>query len=488
MIKIFGAVGAAVLALTTLSSCGTNPATGEQMLTFGTTIEDEAKEGAQEHPKIIKEFGGVYDDPNVTGYIAIVASHLAAASELPNIEWHFTVLDSDEVNAFALPGGYVYITRGLLALAANEAEIAGVLGHEIGHVNARHGTQAQSQATLAGLGAAVLGLALGSSAGDLAGQVGQGYIMHHSQAQEYQADLLGVRYLGRTGYDVRAMASFLDKLHNYSALENKIAGRPPGAVDEMDFFASHPRTVDRVEQATAEASKTSGSGTTLNRDAFLQHINGLLFGSSPAQGMVRGREFIHPGLGFRFEAPAGFRMINNPQAVLGIGPNNAMFQFDADTKPTNANPADYISRVWQPKVLLKDMERINVNGLDAATAVGHGTTKSGQVDVRFIAIKDQRNRVFRFLMATPPEQTQTLSTALQRLTYSFRILTPDEARSVKPLRIVLHTVASGETVQSLSTHMATSEYNEDWFRLLNGLQPGQPVQTGQVVKMVAVSN
>jgi predicted Zn-dependent protease len=312
--------------------------------------------------------------------------------------------------------------------------------------------------------------------------------MHHSQAQEYQADLLGVRYLGRTGYDVRAMAGFLDKLHGYSALENKIAGRPPGAVDETDFFASHPRTVDRVEQATAEASKTTASGTTLNRDAFLQHINGLLFGSSPAQGMVRGREFIHPGLMFRFEAPPGFRLINNPQAVLGLGPNNAMFQFDTDTKATNANPADYISHVWQPKVLLQNMERINVNGLEGATAVGHGTTKSGQVDVRFIAIKDQRNRMFRFLMATPPEQTQALSSALQRLTYSFRTLTPEEARTVKPLRVVLHTVGPGDTAQSLSARMATSEYNEDWFRLLNGLQPGQPVQIGQTVKLVALAN
>ena len=477
---------AALLALTSLSGCATNPATGEQMLTLGTTLQDEAKTGAQEHPKIIKEFGGVYDDPEVSGYIAIIASHLAAASELPNIEWHFTVLDSDEVNAFALPGGYVYITRGLLALAANEAEIAGVLGHEIGHVNARHGTQQQSQATLAGLGAAVLGIALGSPAGDLASQVGEGYIQHHSQAQEYQADLLGVRYLGRTGYDVRAMASFLDKLHAYSALENKIAGRPPGEVDQMDFFASHPRTTDRVEQATAEASKTTASGTTLNRDEFLKHMNGLLFGSSAEQGFVRGRDFIHPKMMFRFEAPEGFRLINNPQAVLGIGPNNSMFQFDMDTRPNGASPTDYINRVWQPKVLLQGMERIDVNGLDGATAVGHGSTKAGQVDVRFIAIKDKSNRFFRFMMATPPDQTAKLAPALQGLTYSLRLLSPDEAKTIKPLRIVLHTVAAGETAQSLSAKMATSDYKDDWFRTLNGLQPGQAVQPGQTVKLVAI--
>jgi predicted Zn-dependent protease len=466
-----------------LTGCETNTATGRQIFTMGSSIEDDQKIGAQEHPKIIQQFGGVYDDPNVTAYVAIIGARMAAASELPHIPWRFTVLNSEELNAFALPGGYVYITRGLLALAANEAEVAGVLGHEVGHVTARHTAERQGDATLAGLGAAVAGLLLGDAGGQLANTVGSGYIQHYSQSQEFEADTLGARYLGRTGYQVGAMADFLSKMRDYSALQNTIAGRPANAVDKADFFASHPRTLDRVQKATAEAAHQSGSGTALNREAYLQTIQGITFGDDPAQGVVRGRTFIHPKLMFRFEAPEGFRLINQPDAVLATGPNGAMVKFDMDTRQSGT-PADFLRRTYGQRASLQNLERIDVNGMEGATATARGRTSAGDADIRFIAVK-QDDRIYQFTFATPSSVTARLAEPLQRMTYSLRTISAAEAAAVKPWRIQVQRVASGDSVASLSDRMAMPDHKEDWFRTLNGLKPGDQVQAGQMVKIVA---
>lgn len=475
------------LATVPLAGCETNPATGRQIFTMGSTIEDDQKIGAQEHPKILKEFDGVYDDPKVNAYVALVASKLAAASELPNIPWRITVLNSNELNAFALPGGYVYITRGLLALAGNEAELAGVLAHEIGHVTARHSAERQGDATFAGLGAVLAGVLLGDAAGNLVNTVGSGYIQHYSQSQEFEADSLGVRYLGRTGYDVRAMASFLTKMRDHSRLENRIAGRPENAVDQNNFFASHPRTLDRVEQATEQAARTNGNGTTLNREAYLETIDGLLFGDDASQGFVRGRQFIHPKLGFRFEAPDGFRLMNTSSAVLAMGPNNAMVKFDIGTQAFGGTAADYIQRAWAPKAQLSALQRIEVNGMDGATATAPMKTSAGTADGRLIAIKESDNRFYRFMIATPHDQTQRLSEALRAMTYSLRRLSPQEAAAIRPWRIQMHKVGPGDTVASLAASMAVSEFKEEWFRVLNGMNGETRLQPGQLVKVVRES-
>jgi predicted Zn-dependent protease len=473
-------IGASALSL---AACETNTATGRNIFTLGSTIEDDQKIGAEQHPKIIQEFGGVYDDPNVTAYIAIIGARMAAASELPHIPWHFTVLNNEELNAFALPGGYVYITRGLLALAANEAEVAGVLGHEVGHVTARHTAERQGDATLAGLGAAVAGLLLGDAGGQLANTVGSGYVQHYSQSQEFEADTLGARYLSRTGYQIGAMGDFLSKMRDYTALQNKLAGRPANAVDKSDFFASHPRTLDRVQQATAEAAKLNGSGTALNRETYLQTIQGMTFGDDPSQGVVRGRVFIHPTLMFRFEAPEGFRLINQPDAVLAIGPNGAIAKFDM-ARGQRGTAADFLRRTYGQKASLQDLQRIDVNGMDGATATARGRTSAGDADIRLIAIKQNDERLFQFTFATPTSQTARLSEPLRRMTYSLRSITAQEAAAVKPWRIQIQRVGAGDTVASLAGRMAMSDNKEEWFRTLNGLHASDQVQAGQMVKLV----
>src|SRR6185295_2058535 len=227
------------------------------------------------------EFGGQYSEkPNLGGYVSQVGQFVAKNAERKDVQYTFTVLNSDEINAFALPGGYVYITRGLLALANNEAEIAGVLGHEIGHVNARHTAErAGKQQTTQILGAlgVLLGTAVGGDtggqlAGAAAGEIGADYLGHFSQQQEFEADSLGVRYLSRASYDPQAMASFLDSLNNETHLEAKIAGNE-AAADAYSMKQSHPRTPERVQRAIAEAN-IPVQGAVINRDRFLQQIDG----------------------------------------------------------------------------------------------------------------------------------------------------------------------------------------------------------------------
>ena len=479
---LIGAVAAT--AVPALTGCETNPATGRQIVTLGSTIADDQRIGFKEHPSIIKAFDGVYDDPKVTAYVALVASKLAAASEFPSIAWRFTVLNSKELNAFALPGGYVYVTRGLVALAGNEAELAGVLAHEIGHVTARHSAERQGDATLAGVGAVIAGVLLGDAAGQLASTVGSGYIQHYSQSQEFEADTLGVRYLARTGYQVRAMADFLAKMRAHSQLENKMLGRPENTVDEGDFFASHPRTIDRVERAAQQAAGATSNGTALNRETYLKHIDGLLFGDDADQGFIRGRQFIHPKLGFRFEAPDGFRMINTSSAVIGMGPGNARFKFDMSPQPYAGSAIDYLRGVWGAKAQLGGIERLDVNGMEGATARVAVRIDGQPGEGRLVAIKADGNRFYRFMIASRPGDAARLSEGFRRLTYSVRRLSAHEAAKTRPWRIRVHQVRAGDTVASLSARMAVDEFKEDWFRVLNGLQPGQQVQPGQTVKLV----
>jgi predicted Zn-dependent protease len=234
-------VAGGLVAALALAGCAQSPATGRNIFTGGLSPEDEVKLGREQHPEIVREFGGEYDDPQLRAYVESLGRLLAQTSELPNLDWHFTVLDTPVVNAFALPGGYVYVTRGLLALADNEAELAGVLAHEIGHVTARHSAERYGQsvlgsaAALGGSAAALgVGVLLGSqAAAEATSGAAQLAVLSYSRDQEFEADTLGVRYLARTGHDPEAMATFLRRLLGHSRYEAELSSgrssRPAGA-------------------------------------------------------------------------------------------------------------------------------------------------------------------------------------------------------------------------------------------------------------------
>ncbi len=449
--------------------------------------EQEKQIGAEEHPKILAEYGGAYDDPALGGYVAEVAGRMVRVSDTPNAQFRVTLLNSPVVNAFALPGGYIYFTRGLLALANNEAELAGVIGHEIGHVTARHTAQRYSRGVMAQLGVAALDLLLQNSlASQLAQAGGALYLQKYSRDQEYQADLIGIQLLTRAGYAPQAQAHFLASLNSYAALENRIAGKE-GAERRTDFMATHPRTADRVERAIKEAG-AEGAEPIYRRDIFLDRIDGMVYGDDPSQGFVRGCTFSHPGMRITFTVPEGFRLNNGTDAVTAQGPNGAGIQFDneGDRKALAAatSAADYLTRIWAAKASLQNVQGITINGLDAATATTRLNTDGGQADARLVAIRVAPDQIFRFTMISAPAQTRAMAEPYRQTAMSFRRLSPQEAAALKPLRIRIVKAVAGDTAEKLAAGMAMADYRLDWFRVLNAIGPNDVIKPDQRVKLV----
>lgn len=475
-------VGALCSLLLLVAGCTTNQATGRSQIAPLMSTEEEARVGAEAHPKIIEAYGGAFKDARVGAYVAKVTARIARASDRPDIVYRVTVLDSPVVNAFALPGGYVYVTRGLLSLVDDEAELAGVLGHEIGHVIARHSAQRQTAALGASVLGAVLGAVVGSNAvNQVVGLGGQGLLAGYSRDQEYEADAIGVRYLARAGYDPDAEADFLETMGAQAELEARIANRRRDAT-RTDWLASHPATPDRVAAARRHADETGvppGTGAR-ERNAFMQAIDGLIYGDSPENGIVRDRTFFHPKLRFAFTAPPDFTITNAAQAVIVQGPEKTIVKFDAGRKAPDVEIGTYLASVWASGVTLTGLERFTVNGMRAAAAAARIGDYNGQL----VAIEAAPDKVYRFLMGTKPETGTRYNGSLKRLVMSFRRLSEAEARAVKPLRLRVATVRAADTAQSLAARMALPDFKVERFRLLNGLPPGGQPKPGTLVKLV----
>ena len=466
-----------------LSGCSVNPATGEEQFTAFLSPADERRVGAQEHPKLVAAFGGLYDDPALRRYVSSLGRLLQQTSEQPEPPFTFVILDSPEVNAFALPGGYVHVTRGLMALANDEAELAGVIAHEIGHVTARHSAERYSHGVVAGLGAAILGAVIDNrSVSDFANLAAGAYVQGYSRSQELEADTLGVRYLSRAGFDATAMSSFLETMGAEAALARKLAGKR-GKRAQRGLFASHPRTADRVRAAASAAQAKFGGERA--RIIYLKQIDGMIYGDSPEDGFVRGRAFAHPVLRIAFTAPPGFHLRNAPEAVVGTHPSGATMRFD---EATLANPSmstwHYLRGVWASRVPLTKVERTQVDGFDAVAASTRVRTKSGARDVRLVAIRAAPTRVYRFFFATPPRQTREFSTPFRQMIASFRRLSVGQAANLRPLRLRVVAVAPGDSVASLAARMPFNDFRAERFRVLNGLRPGERLRPGQLVKIV----
>ncbi len=489
-------VVAALLALTLatgVGGCSTNPATGRSSFT-GFMSEDKEKEvGREEHPKILKEFGGEYPDPKIRQYVQQLGERLARNSEMADLKFTFTVLNSDIVNAFALPGGFVYVTRGLMALASSEAELAGVIGHEIGHVTARHTAQRYSAAMGASILSTAVGVLLGGPFGQVANAGAGMALAGYSREQEFEADTLGVRYLDRTGFDDNAMASFLSKMQAESALSAELAGKG-GAADEFSIMQSHPRTLDRVRAATEEARKQGAvnAQARVGRDEYLDIIDGMGWGGDRDNGWIVNREFIHPGLRIRFEVPSGFRLFNSDVNVMARGQNGARIIFDrvprnrsGGTDADGLAPADYVRKLRMNNNPFTGVEAITINGLQAATAVAAAQTQDGTFDVRMVAIRIDPATMYRLTFLSKRADTAQLSEPYRRATYSFRRLTEREAQSAQPPRIRVVRVQAGDTVESLAQRMPIADLPASRFRVLNGLAPGAQPKAGDRVKIIA---
>lgn len=480
---LLGAAAAAALALVAACTPVRNPATGETQYTSLSPAE-EAAIGRKEHPRVLAEFGGAYEDPALQAYVERVGGRVAAVSELKDQSFTFTVLDSDVVNAFALPGGYVYVSRGLLALADNEAELAGVLGHEIGHVTARHTAQRYDKAMLGqlgSLGATILGgVLLGEGGAQMGQQLGSlgatAYVQGFSREQELQADQLGVRYMSRAGYDPEAMVSFLDAMGSYGALNRRLSGRTE---ETPSWLASHPRTPERVRDAARAAESGAGNGR-LDPADYLQAIDGMVFGDSPAQGFVRGNVFIHPDLDLRFAAPAGFELTNTPEAVLGKGADGRLLRFDSAAAGTD-DPAAYITGQWAGKLQPRDLRRLEASGRPAASAIAPVKVGGKPAKALLAAVARSGGGMYRFAFVSRSLSADRAS--FEETVRGLRPLTAAERADARPLRIRLYTVRAGETIDGLARRMAVEKAGREWLVLLNGLQDGR-LEPGRRIKLV----
>jgi predicted Zn-dependent protease len=476
---------AVMLGLLVLAGCQTNQATGEQQFTAFMSPAQEQSVGRQEHAKIVADYG-VVENPALTAWVSQVGQRVAAATGATDTPFTVTVLDDDVVNAFALPGGFVYVTRGLLALANDEAEVASVLGHEMGHVVGRHSAERYSQSVVASLGIAAVAILTGDRDTAQIAQTGsQLALSSFSREHEYQADALGVRFIARSGYDATASADLLAQLEHDEDLRNRIQGTG-GQSAGADFFASHPRAADRVARARQLAQQQPASGDERGREAYLRAVDGMLYGSAPSQGYVRGSTFVHPELGFRFVVPPGFQLKNGHKAVSASDRQGASILFDGDSaqRVGPGGLSDYLRRVWVPDASLRDTEELTINGLPAATATAQAKQNGRQVDLRFVVIRFNTEKLYRFLFITPTNRTAALAEDLQRTTYSFATLSQAERVAIKPRRIAVVTVRAGETLADMARRMDVDALPAETFALINGLDAKATLQAGQRVKLV----
>lgn len=439
-------------------------------------------QGAKVHPQLLQQYGGAYGGPQ-DNYVARVGKRIAVQSGLSNSERDFqvTLLNSPVNNAFAIPGGYVYVTRQLLALMNDEAELAAVLGHEVGHVAARHSNSRSRTSTGTTLLATILGAVTGSSAvGQLAGQVGQLYTLRFSRQQELQSDDLGVRYLTGAGYDPLAMSSVLASLADQNRLDQSSAG---SGQSNPEWASTHPDPASRVNRARQRAQQAGRPGGERNRDGFLAAIDGMLYGDDPRQGVIDGRDFRHPDLRIAFTAPPGYSLSNSPQAVSITG-QGGQAQFSAIAY--RGDLSDYVGRVFgslsqDSRAPAAAVQRTRVNGLEAAYATTRASTGRQTVDATVFAFATSPSTAYHFLIVTPAGQRVGPFTPMID---SFRALSASEAAQIRARVISVRTVRPGDTPQRLAQDMAYSDLKLERFQVLNGLSSGATLRPGDKVKLV----
>ena len=447
--------------------------------------------GAKAHTEILQEFGGAYTGPQAN-YVRTIGQKIAVQSGLSNSQSDFTVtlINSPVNNAFAVPGGYVYVTRQLLALMNNEAELASVLGHEVGHVAARHSAKRQSRAQMGGLaaaGATILGAVLGGSQGaqlgqQLGGQLATRWVLGFSRAQEYQADDLGITYLAKGGYDPMAASAMLASLAAQSSLDARAQGRDEKALPQ--WASTHPDPASRVVRAQQKANISGGTGKTQNRDAFLNALDGVLYDDDPKQGVVDGRTFRHPDLKLAFTAPAGFAMVNSPDAVTVTGSTGrasfAGTKYDGNLRGYLDGEFAAIAKQNNVQITPTSVENLTINGVPAIRGFAEVAGQSGPMIVSVYAYEFAKDQGYHIFSLTQAANRAVFDSLFQ----SVRRLSAQEASLIKPRVIDVVTVKPTDTVDKLAQRMAYDTTQGERFRVLNGLKSGDTLKSGQRVKLV----
>lgn len=441
----------------------------------------ERQQAARQHPQLLEEFGGAYQGPQAR-FVADVGERIAAAAGAPG-QCTFTLVNTDVVNAFAVPGCYVYVTRGLLAIVNSEDELAFVLGHEVGHIVARHSQSRQNRSTVAGLGAILLAaIAKRDDIGKLATQGAQLYTLGFSRSQEFEADDIGIRYMERANYDATAAMDMLDDLHRHDQLQAKSRGRNDAEAVPA-WGRTHPVTADRIARARTRVAALPGSNPR-QADRYLRAVDGMLWGDDPTQGFVLGRTFAHPQMRIAFEAPPGFGLVNSTRAVLVQHPNGLKAQFSGG-QAGNVALESYAAQVMRQTVgqtpaQVGQAERTRVNGLEAVVLPARAQSQSGVFDVTVTAYRAFPDAVYHFVTLAPSGQGR----AFDPLIRSFRTLSPAEASRLRPRTVRVITARPGDTFASLASRMAVEDFRSEWLAMINNLPANAQIRPGQPIKVI----
>jgi len=460
------------------AACATNPVTGKRQMSL-LSEADELAIGQQQDLVIRREMG-VYHDAELQRYVNDIGQALARVSHRPNLPWSFTIVDNAAVNAFALPGGYIYLTRGLLAYLNDESQLAGVLGHEIAHVTARHAAQAYTRQAQAGIGLAILGIFVPSTQPftDLGAAGLSVLFLRHGREAELEADRLGVEYGSAAGYDPSGVPRFLATLARVNALSDR--GVP-------NWLSTHPDPGSRVTKAEPVAGQFASAGaTTINREPYLDRIRDLAFGDRVEDGIVRANAFLHPLLRIGVTFPEGWELTNTPQAVLAQEPGTQHFMVLQEVElPRGRSVADAaVAAMRSAGYTVVEGRTEAINGNPAHVGLYRGTARDvGRVLMRaaHIAVGRQLYVVAGF---APEAEFARVDRDITVATGTFRQLSQDEASRIRPNRLAFHTAAAGESWQSIAARQGRNFVNAATLAIMNGREVHDQPQAGDRVKIV----
>jgi len=470
---------AGVAALALIAACATNPATGKRQI----SLMSEAQEitAGQEADAQIKMEMGVYNDPRLQEYVSGVGMRLARLSERPNLPWHYTVVDSPAVNAFALPGGYIYITRGILPFLNDEAQLAGVLGHETGHVTARHSAQQYTRAVGGTIGLAALGILVPAARplGQFSEQALGILFLKYSRDFELQADQLGARYAAMGNWDPAGVPDMLATLGRLDEASGQSHGVP-------NWLETHPDPLSRIREVQPAVQQLSAGRTGLvrDRDAMLRAVDGIIYGDNPEQGIVRANTFIHPGLRFRVDFPAGWDIQNAPTQVVAKAPGADVYMLLEQVSMPGSGGVENVARTSMQDAgfRMTSGARTTINGLDAFVGVYDGQLEGlGNVTCRAAHIVYGTN-IYLVAGFTAPNLFQQSDAAFLAGIRSFKSISAAEAESIHPNRIDIYVVRQGDSWQAIAERSGNI-IKATTLAVMNGFETSSQPPVGARIKI-----
>ena len=459
-----------------IQGCQKNPATGDREINLLSESEEDAI-GKSEHQKIIKQFGGEYQSEKLKNYVESLGNFLVSTSELSNKKFTFTILNTPIINAFALPGGFIYLTRGLIYLCQNEAQLAGVIAHEIGHVTARHSARRYTKSVGTGVILQILNVfSKNNFVNNLLGQSAQLYLLSYSRSQEYQADELAVRYMIRAGFDAKEMANFLRIMEEFSEVQREIF-KINNKVSEL--LKTHPNSSKRVQEVIENYKGKIQLNPIVGKEVFLKKIDGIDYGDKPEEGFFYGDSFVHKPLGFKFSFNKDFYFINNPNSLIGITKKETKVIFDLQ-QDSGKNNIDYISK-WLKinKKQISNFETRPVNNF----SVNLGRFEKNKKNYVFATLQENQELTYRFLLISTKEELNDYSQKFKKMVFSFSKLSTSQLKNLKPPVIKIITAPSnGESIKDIIKNMnLQSMHSQKIFSNLNDfkddkLNPNQKIK------------